>query len=98
MDEPFDALLELNERAVVCDRQDAAMNLGADWITLRSVEPRIGRQLLEAQRDALLLFVELEHLDLDLVADVHQIAGVGETAPAHIGNMEQTVDSAKINE
>jgi len=42
-------------------------------IALRRVEPGIGRQLLEAQRDALLLLVELEHLHLDLVADVDQV-------------------------
>ena len=34
VNQAFDALLELNERAVVGDRKDAAVNLGADGITL----------------------------------------------------------------
>ena len=35
VNQAFDALLELNERAVIGDRKNAAMHLGADRITLR---------------------------------------------------------------
>ena len=75
MDEAFDALLELDERAVVGDGQDAAANLRTDRVALGCVEPRVRRELLEAERDALLLLVELQHLDLDLVAYVDEVAG-----------------------
>ena len=98
VNQAFDALLELDERAVVGDRKNAAVNLGADGIALGGVEPRIGRQLLEAERDALLFFVELEHLDLDLVADVDQVAGMGEASPAHVGDVQQAVDAAEVDE
>ena len=98
VDEAFDALLELDERAVVGDGEDAAVNLRADGIALGGVEPRIRRELLEAERDALLVLVELEDLDLDLVADVDEIAGMSETAPAHVGDVEQAVDAAQVDE
>ena len=74
MDQAFDALLQLDERAVVGDADDAAADVRAHGIALRGVQPGIGRELLEAQRDALLVFVELQNLDLDLVAHVDQIA------------------------
>ena len=98
MNEAFDSLLELNERAVVGDRENAAVDVCANGIALRGIEPRIRRELLEAERDALLVFVELEHLDLDLVADVDQIAGMGEASPAHVGDVEQAVDAAEVDE
>ncbi len=62
------------------------------------IEPRIGRELLEAQRDALLVFVELEDLDLDLVADIHQVAGMSQASPGHIGDVQQAVDAAQVDE
>jgi hypothetical protein len=75
VNQTLDALLELDKRAVVGDGQDAALDVGADRVTLGGVEPWIGRELLEAEGNALLVFIELENLDLDLVADVDQIAG-----------------------
>ena len=98
VDEAFDALLELDERAVVGDREDAAADLGADRVALDGVEPGVRRELLEAERDALLFLVELEDLDLDLVANVDEVAGVGETAPAHVGDVEQAVEAAHVDE
>ncbi len=97
VNQAFDALLQLDKRAVVGDRKNAAMDVRADRVTLGGVEPGIGRQLLEAQRNALLIFVELEHLDLNLVADIDQIAGMSEASPAHIGDVQQAVDSAQVN-
>src|ERR1700722_19004010 len=96
VNQAFNALLKFNERAVVGNGKDAAVNFGSDRIALRRVEPGIGRQLLEAERDALLFFVELENLDLNLVADVYQIAGMGEASPTHVGDVEQAVDSAEV--
>ena len=97
MNQPLDALLQLHERAVVSHRQNAAVHLGAYRVTLRGIEPRVGRQLLEAQRNPLLFLVELEHLDLDFVGHVDQVAGMREPAPAHIGDMQQAVNAAQVN-
>ena len=98
VDQTLDALLELDERAVVGDREDAAANLRADRVALGGVEPRIRRELLEAERDALLVLVELEDLDLDLIADVDEVARMRETAPAHVGDVEQAVEAAHVDE
>src|SRR5208283_1341052 len=55
------------------------------------------RELLEAERDALLFFVVLQHLHLNLIADVHQIARVRQTSPRHVGDVQQPVNSAHIH-
>ena len=98
VNESLDSLLELDERAVVGDREDAAADLCADGVALGRVEPWVRRELLEAERDALLILVELEHLDLDLVAYVDEVAGMGQTAPAHVGDVEQAIEAAQIDE
>src|ERR1700691_4125332 len=87
MHQPLDALLQLNKGAVVGHAEHPAAYASADGITFDRIEPGIGCELLETQRNALLLTIELEHLDLDLVPDVYQVTGVGESSPRHIGYM-----------
>ena len=98
VNQSFDALLELDERAVVGDRENAAADVCADRIALRGIEPRIRRELLEAERDALLVLVELQHLHLDLVADVDQVARMRQASPAHVGDVQQAVEAAQVDE
>ena len=71
--EPLDTLLELHERAVVGHVGDAAADAGARRVFARHVDPRVFRELLGAERDALGLAVELQDDDVDLVADLHEV-------------------------
>src|SRR5271165_1869039 len=96
VDQALDALFQLDKRAVVGHANYAAANMRADGITLRSVKPRIGSELLESQGYALLVAIELQHLYLDLVADLHQIARMGEASPRHIGDVQQAIDATEI--
>ena len=98
MDQAFDALLQFNESAVVGHADDAAMDARADRVALGGVQPGVGRQLLEAQGNPLLVAIELQNLYLDLVADVDQVTRMGQPAPAHIGDMQQAVDAAQVHE
>src|SRR5437016_5930099 len=81
MDQAFDALLQFHERAVVGHADYASVNMRAHGIAMLSIKPRVRRQLFESQRYALLIFVELQYLDLDLIAHIHQIARMGKTSP-----------------
>jgi hypothetical protein len=74
--EALDARLQLDERAVVGDRDDLALDLLARRVGLLGAVPGIFHGLLEAQGDALGLGVVLEHLDGDLVADLEDLVGV----------------------
>src|SRR5712691_3837923 len=98
MDKPFDARLDFNERAVVGQADDFASNVRAFRKALGHALPRIGQELFVAQRDALFLTVELEHLDLNLVADLDYVVWRLDAAPAHIDDVQQPVDSAKVDE
>src|SRR5579871_362993 len=96
--ETLNALLQLDERAVVSNRQNTATNLRTNRVALRRIKPRIRRQLLEAQRHALLVLVELQNLHLNLVADVHQITWMRQPAPAHVSDVQQAIKAAHIDE
>ena len=69
----LDALFDLHEAAVVGDVGDLAEDAGALGIAARDIDPGILAHLLEAQGDALTVAVELEHLDVDLVADLDHL-------------------------
>src|ERR1017187_7937767 len=94
----FDALFQLDEGAVVGHADDAAVYMRTDGIALGCVQPGIGRELFEAQRHALFLAIELQHLHLDLVAHLHQVARMGQAAPGHIGDVQQSVNASQIDE
>ena len=98
VDQPFDARLELDERAVVGQADDLAAHARADRIAIHHVRPRIGDELLVAERDALGRRVVLEHDHVDLVVDLEQLGRMADAAPRHVGDVQQAVDAAEIDE
>ena len=69
-----DAFFDLDERAVVGQVADRALDHRARRIALGHLVPRVRLGLLHAERDFLLVLVDVQHHDFDLVADVHQLA------------------------
>ncbi len=98
VDQPLDALLQFDERAVIGDAHDLALDPQSDRIALRDLGPRVGHDLLHPQRNALALGVVLEHNDLDLVADLDRFGRMLQSAPRHVGDVKQAVDAAEIDE
>src|SRR5262249_20222108 len=70
VNQTLDAGLQLDERAVVGHVDHAADHPAVYRVALHHGLPRIGFELLNAQRDALLGPVELQHLDRDLLPDL----------------------------
>ena len=60
--------------------------------------PRIGFELLHAERDALRLRVEADHLHLDVLADIERLGRVVDAPPRDVGDVQQAVDAAEIDE
>src|SRR5213594_1261017 len=98
VNEPFDTGLELDERAVVGEAHDLAVRLGAGGVRLLDTLPRVRRLLLVAERDAARLAVEVEDDHLDLVTDLEDLRGMADSAPAHVGHVQQPVDPTEIDE
>src|ERR1051326_773715 len=68
VDQAFDPFVELDERAEVRHAHDLALDRVADVVAREEVVPDIGRQLLEPQRQPLVLGVDVEDHRLDDVA------------------------------
>src|SRR5687768_10844608 len=96
--EAFDARLELDESAVVGDRHHLHLHASPDRVLGGDVLPGIGLELLETERNALALPVDIQDLHIELLPDVHQLRGVRDAAPRHVGDVEQAVDAAEIDE
>ena len=95
---PFDAGLELDEGAVVGEAHDLARHPRADRIAIGNVRPGIVDELLVAERHTFGGRVVLEHDHVDLVVDLEQLRRVPDAAPRHVGDVQQAVDAAEIDE
>src|SRR5581483_9512244 len=60
--------------------------------------PGILADLLQTQGDPLGVGVELQHLDAHVVADLEQLGGMGDPAPGYVGDVQQAVDAAEVDE
>ena len=98
MDEAFDAVFKLDERAVVGDVGDVAPNPGANRIFAGDAFPWILVELLHAERNALGLGIDADDLHLHGLADGQDIGGMIDALPGDVGDMEQAVDAAQIDE
>ena len=97
MHEPLDSFLELHKRAVGKNIDGPAGDLRTDGVFGLDAGPGTFGLLLEAERNALLLFVDLENLDLDFLVDRHDFRRMVDAPPTHIRDMEETINTAQID-
>src|SRR5690606_14136852 len=60
--------------------------------------PRVGLELLHAERDTVALMVDAHDLDLDGLADRQHFGRVVDPAPGDIGDVQEAIDAAQVNE
>src|SRR5687768_1743038 len=94
----FDAFFDLDEAAVVGNVRDLAEQARAGRIAAADLLPRVVAELLDAQRHALALAIELEDAHVDLVADVDHFRRMLDALPRHVGDVQQAVDAAEVDE
>src|SRR5205085_5948628 len=93
VNQTFDARLKLYERSVVRHRSDLALHALPLWEALRHRLPGVGKKLLEAQAYALAILVELQDLDLNVLADAEHLAGVLQASPTHVRDVQEAVNA-----
>jgi hypothetical protein len=74
--EPVDPFFDLDEGTKVGQVADPTFELGVGRILLGERLPRIRLGLLETERDLLVLRIDLQHHDLDLVANSDDLRGM----------------------
>ena len=74
------------------------VNFAPDRVLELDALPGIGLELLHAQADALGLAVEADHLDADVLADAQDVARVVDALPGNVGDVQQAVEAAQVDE
>ncbi len=98
MYEAFDPVLKPYEDTVVHDIHNLAADSVADRVAMFDIFPRAGRLLLETQRYLLVVFVDTDNHALYLLIEVDHLGRMRYSAPAQVGDVQQTVEAAKVNE
>src|SRR5262249_3427464 len=70
----------------------------AGRIAARDLDPGILTELLETERNAVALAVELEDAHFELVADVDDFARMTHALPSHVGDVQEAIDAAEVDE
>ncbi len=98
VDQALDAGQDLGEGAERDHLGDAADH---DVALVRLVDhalPWVGLGLLEAERDALAIAVDVQHLDLHGLSDLEHLGGMVDVAPRELGDVDQAVDAVEVDE
>src|SRR2546425_841291 len=98
VNQAVDARLDLHERAERGQIAHLPLDPHADGILLRQRHPGVLLGLLHAERDLLFRLVDLQYHGFDRLADRHDLRGVRHPAIAHVGDVEQAVHAAQVDE
>ena len=96
--EPLDAREDLDERAERDDLRHLAVDDVAVLVLLEHLLPRVALRLLEPERDALAVAVDVEHLDADRLADLEHLRRVVHVRPRELGDVDQAVHAVEVDE
>ena len=94
----LDAVAHLDERTEGHELGDPAVDQLAHLVAVGELLPGVGLGGLEREADPLLVEVDVEHLDLDLVAHLDDRGGVVDVLPAELGDVDQAVHAAEVDE
>ncbi len=98
VDQTFDTRLHFDKGTVVGDDHDLAFHLVAHLEVRVESVPRMRAQLLQTEGDALLRIVEVEDHDIDLLVELDHLFRMADAAPAQVGDVDQTVHAAQVDE
>src|SRR2546428_301970 len=98
VNQAVDPRLDFHECAERREVAHLAAEPRADRILLRQRHPRVLLRLLHAERDFFFRLVDLEDHRLDRFTDLHELGGMRHAAVAHVGDVQQAVDAAEIDE
>ena len=97
MHQALDPRLQFHKCAIRHQVDDFAFDLRTHRIFLVDVVPRIGQLLLQAQAHPLLLAVNIQHHDINILADLKNFRRMPDSTPAHVGDVQQSVDAIEVD-
>src|SRR6476620_9907920 len=98
VNQSFDAGSEFNKGPVVRNVHDLPADANAREVLIWNESPRIRLELFVAEGHTLLFAIIFEDLDGDFITDLEKFRRVIHAAPRKVGNVQQSVDPAQVNE
>jgi len=98
MDQAVETGREFDERAEIGQAGYFTLHALANLEILAGESPWIRRELFHAERNAASFRADLEDLDFHRVPRIHEVGRFRDTVPGHVGDMQQTVQAAQIDE
>ncbi len=98
MHQALHARFQFHKRPVRHQIDHLALDLRADLILGIDVFPWIAQLLFQSQAHPLLFPVDVQHHHVDVLPDLEQFRGMPDAPPAHVGDMEQSIDAVEVNE
>src|SRR6266702_1080901 len=86
VDHAVETFFQFDESTVACEVAKLAFDPRARREFVKSVLPPILQLLLQPKADPLFLSVDIEHHDVDFLANLQDLRWMPNTAPAHISN------------
>ena len=69
----------------------------ADGVSLSEHLPGVHVRIAVAEGDLVVLFIEVDDVNIDLVADVQRVGRLVDAIPADLGNMDHAINAANVN-
>ncbi len=98
VDQTLDPGQDLDEGAEGDDLGHGSLEHVAGAVGADHPLPRVLLRLLETERDALAIAVDVEHFDPHRVADRDDLGGMVDVAPGKLGDVDQAVDPVEVDE
>src|SRR5687768_7629504 len=98
MHEAFDTRFEFHECAVRNEVDHFAFDLGSNSVLGFDLFPWVLQLLLEAEADPFFFAVDIENNHVDILTNLEDFRWVPNTAPAHVGDVQQTIDTIEVDE
>ena len=88
MHQPFNTLFQLSKTAVVSEIGDFSHHTSAFRIAPCDFQPWIFTELFQTQGYAVSLSIKLKNLDINFLSNFHDLGGVLDALPRHVGNVK----------
>ena len=97
VDEALNAVAKVNKCTEGNKLGDSALDDSVNWVLGNKYTPWILGSLLKTKGDTLTVKVNVENLNLNLLANLNNLRWVVNVVPRKLGNVNQAVNAAKVN-
>ena len=97
MNQTFNTLFKLYENTVFLNIDNFSFNNTTNWIFALDAFPWIWKELFVTQTYTLTLSIKFQNHNIDFIVFANHFFRMTNTSPSHICNVQQTINSTKIN-